>query len=104
MYARVARWEGDKESLDSMADGLKERSAEGPPEGVPATGFKMFRSLDEPTGGCGIDSPGLRRPHRGRDRALGRLTRSRAAPASLSAGSGRRAGISRCAPRAAPWL
>ncbi len=48
MYARIARWEGDKEALDAMVEGIRERSAaeDGPPEGVPATGFKLFRSLD----------------------------------------------------------
>jgi hypothetical protein len=46
MYARIGRWEGDKEALDAMLSGIKERSDEGPPEGVPSKSLKLFRSLD----------------------------------------------------------
>jgi hypothetical protein len=48
MYARVARWEGDKEVLDGMVDEIRKQSEanQGPPEGVPAKGLMLLRSLD----------------------------------------------------------
>jgi len=46
MYARVARWEGDKEALDAMVERIREDSAQGPPEGIPAKGLMLLRSLD----------------------------------------------------------
>jgi hypothetical protein len=46
MYARVARWEGEKEALDKMVEEIRGRADAGPPEGVPSTGFTMYRSLD----------------------------------------------------------
>ena len=46
MYARVARWEGDKEALDKMVEEIRGRADQGPPEGVPSTGFTIYRSLD----------------------------------------------------------
>jgi hypothetical protein len=46
MYARIARFEGDKETLDGMFEQIKTDSAQGPPEGVPAKGFMLMRSLD----------------------------------------------------------
>jgi hypothetical protein len=46
MYARIARWEGDKEALDAMAENIRQAADSGPPEGVPATGFTLYRSLD----------------------------------------------------------
>jgi hypothetical protein len=46
MYARVARFEGDKETLDGMLEGIKKDSADGPPEGIPAKGLWILRSLD----------------------------------------------------------
>jgi len=46
MYARIARFEGDKETLDGMFEQIKQDSAQGPPEGVPAKAFQLMRSLD----------------------------------------------------------
>jgi hypothetical protein len=46
MYARVARWEGDKDAQDKMVDEIRAHSDEGPPEGVPSTGLTVLRSLD----------------------------------------------------------
>ena len=46
MYARVARWEGDKEDLDGMVEAIRQDSEQGPPEGVPAVGFQLLRSVD----------------------------------------------------------
>jgi hypothetical protein len=52
MYARVARWEGgDPEAIRQSADRMKERSASGPPEGVPGKGFLL---LVDPDGGRGL--------------------------------------------------
>jgi hypothetical protein len=49
MYARVARWEGaEGDALRRSAEDINSRSASGPPEGVPATGFLM---LIDPDGG-----------------------------------------------------
>jgi hypothetical protein len=43
MYARVARWEGgEAEALRRSAAEIDSRAAEGPPPGVPATGFTML--------------------------------------------------------------
>ncbi len=43
MYARVARWEGgEADAIRGTAAGIKERAADGPPEGVPATGVTLF--------------------------------------------------------------
>jgi hypothetical protein len=46
MYARIVRWEGEKDELDGMLEQIRQDSAQGPPEGVPSTGFQVFRSLD----------------------------------------------------------
>jgi hypothetical protein len=47
MYARVARWEGgDPEALRESAAGIRERAAEGPPEGVPGKGFILLVDAD----------------------------------------------------------
>ena len=49
MYARVARWEGgEADALRWSADEINSRAAEGPPPGVPATGFTML--IDPDTG------------------------------------------------------
>ena len=49
MYARVARWEGgDADALRRSAEEIDRRAGEGPPPGVPATGFTM---LIDPEGG-----------------------------------------------------
>lgn len=43
MYARVASWEGaDADALRRSTAEMSSRAAEGPPEGVPATGFTML--------------------------------------------------------------
>ena len=40
MYARVARWEGgDADAIEKSVAEIRERSATGPPEGVPGKGF-----------------------------------------------------------------
>lgn len=47
MYARVARWEGaSAEMLQQSAAGIREDSASGPPEGVPAKGLLLLHDLD----------------------------------------------------------
>jgi hypothetical protein len=46
MYARVARFEGDKEDLDAMVDAIRADVDQGPPEGIPAKGLMLMRSLD----------------------------------------------------------
>ena len=47
MYARVARWEGgDADAIRAAADEMKKNAAQGPPEGVPATGFTMLIDPD----------------------------------------------------------
>lgn len=49
MYARVATWEGgDADEIRSSVADINERSASGPPEGVPAVGFLL---LMDPDGG-----------------------------------------------------
>ena len=49
MYARVARFTGaDPEMLRRNVEGIRERSASGPPEGVPGTAFKLL--ADEANG------------------------------------------------------
>lgn len=49
MYARVARWEGaDAEGLRRAAGRMSSQAASGPPEGVPATSFRL---LIDPDGG-----------------------------------------------------
>jgi hypothetical protein len=49
MYARVARWEGaEADLMRKAASDINERSADGPPPGVPAKGFLM---LIDPEGG-----------------------------------------------------
>jgi ethanolamine utilization protein EutQ (cupin superfamily) len=49
MYARVARFTGaDRESLEKNIAAIRERSASGPPEGVPGTAFTML--VDEENG------------------------------------------------------
>jgi hypothetical protein len=43
MYARVATWEGASgDQLRATAKELNERAGEGPPEGVPSTGFTLL--------------------------------------------------------------
>jgi len=52
MYARVARWEGgDADAIRASAARMKEQSASGPPEGVPAVGFTL---LIDPDNGRGL--------------------------------------------------
>ena len=47
MYARVARWEGaEADALRASGEEINSRAAEGPPEGVPATGFLMLIDPD----------------------------------------------------------
>jgi hypothetical protein len=47
MYARVAKWEGgDADALRRSAEDMKGRASEGPPPGVPATGFLMLIDPD----------------------------------------------------------
>jgi hypothetical protein len=46
MYARIARWEGDKEALDRMVEEIRKNADQGPPEGIPSTGLMLMRSLD----------------------------------------------------------
>ncbi|HVF78974.1 MAG TPA: hypothetical protein VNA28_11815 [Solirubrobacteraceae bacterium] len=47
MYARVASWDGgDAEAIRASAEGIQSRSAEGPPEGVPAVGFLLLIDPD----------------------------------------------------------
>jgi hypothetical protein len=49
MYARVARWEGaSPEALEQAAAGIREDSASGPPEGLPA---KKMILLQDKEGG-----------------------------------------------------
>jgi hypothetical protein len=48
MHARVAMFEGgDPDQVRQMIGEIKERSASGPPEGVPAVGFLMLHRADE---------------------------------------------------------
>jgi hypothetical protein len=43
MYARVARWEGGTaDQIRRAAEGIQSTASEGPPEGVPATGFLLL--------------------------------------------------------------
>jgi len=52
MYARVVRWEGaDADAMRASAAEMNERSADGPPEGVPAKGFQL---LIDPANGTGL--------------------------------------------------
>jgi hypothetical protein len=47
MFARVARWEGNTaEELQQLAEEFNSRAKDGPPEGVPATGFMMLADPD----------------------------------------------------------
>ena len=47
MYARVARWEGaDGDALRQSAEQMKAEAGQGPPPGVPATGFMMLMDPD----------------------------------------------------------
>ena len=47
MHARVATFEGgDADTVRKMVDEIKNRSEEGPPEGVPATGLLLLHSSD----------------------------------------------------------
>jgi hypothetical protein len=49
MYARVVRWEGgDAEAMKRSAAEIRERSADGPPEGVPSKGLVI---LNDPENG-----------------------------------------------------
>lgn len=51
-YARVVRWEGgDADAVREAAGAINERSASGPPEGVPSTGLTL---LIDPDGGEAI--------------------------------------------------
>jgi hypothetical protein len=48
MHARVATFEGgNPEQVKEMVSGIEERSAEGPPEGVPATGLLILHQPDQ---------------------------------------------------------
>ena len=48
MKARVATFEGgDPAAIQESVDGIKARSAEGPPEGVPAVGLLMLQGADK---------------------------------------------------------
>ena len=48
MYARVVRWEGaDGEALRRSAAETGERAGSGPPEGLPASSFRMLINPDE---------------------------------------------------------
>ena len=47
MYARVARWEdGDADGIRATAERIKGQAASGPPEGVPAKGFRLLIDPD----------------------------------------------------------
>ena len=47
MYARVAKWDGaDGAALRKSGEDMNARAAEGPPDGVPATGFLMLMDPD----------------------------------------------------------
>jgi hypothetical protein len=47
MYARVARWEGgDAEAIRKSAEDMQSRVDQGPPEGVPSTGFTLLIDPD----------------------------------------------------------
>ncbi len=49
MYARVARFTGaSRESIEQNVAGIRERAGSGPPEGVPAVGFRLL--ADEANG------------------------------------------------------
>jgi hypothetical protein len=49
VYARVAKWEGgEADAMRKTAAAIQERSASGPPEGVPAKGFTL---IIDPDGG-----------------------------------------------------
>lgn len=48
MHARVAKFEGaEPEKLQESIDNIKERSASGPPEGVPAKSFLLLANHEE---------------------------------------------------------
>ena len=48
MHARVATFEGgDPDQVRQTIEEIKQRSEEGPPEGVPAVGFLMLHRADE---------------------------------------------------------
>lgn len=50
MYARVARFTGvDRESMERNLDGIREQSAEGPPEGVPGKAFTLLADKESGT-------------------------------------------------------
>ena len=52
MYARVVTWEGaEADAMRASAAEMSERSAGGPPEGVPA---KAFQLLIDPENGKGL--------------------------------------------------
>ncbi len=52
MYARVASWEGgDADAIRASAEGINSEAADGPPEGLPATGIIV---LIDPEGGRSI--------------------------------------------------
>ena len=47
MYARVATWHGGgADAIRSAADEIARRADDGPPEGVPATGFLLLTDPD----------------------------------------------------------
>lgn len=47
MYARVASWDGgDPDAIRASAAGIKDQADQGPPEGVPATGFLLLVDPD----------------------------------------------------------
>ena len=48
MKARVATFEGgDPAAIQQNVDGIKARSGEGPPEGLPAVGLLMLQGADK---------------------------------------------------------
>ena len=47
MHARVATFEGgDPQEVRQVIDNIRERSEDGPPEGVPATGLLILKTPD----------------------------------------------------------
>lgn len=43
MYARVASWEGgNADAIRAAAEGINDQAADGPPEGLPATGIMVL--------------------------------------------------------------
>jgi hypothetical protein len=88
MYARVARFTGqDAETIEKNVSGIRERSESGPPEGVPATGFRML--VDEANGTTvGISFYETEEDMRKGDATLNEMT--------PPAGSGNRSSVDLC--------